>query len=779
MAHTYDTKANLIRGRSASGRDLSYTCGAGATLLVLGIVVDGLTARTGGAPTYNGVALTQASTNAQAVSGETTVELWYLLNPPTGAAYTIHIPDDNNVYFTAEASSYKAQSNYTSALRTADLGSGTGTNPTGPTHTGLASGDVIVAAIGSGATTWNPSGRTGVQLYDVDDGSYGDGGQYLIKTDANNTAMAWTFGTSDDWAIVSAVFKEVQQTVTGTLAGTLGNATGAVAGAHGVAGSAAGTLGNVSGNASGWSIVSGALTGLLALVTAAIIGAHGVAGQVAGSLGSIAGEIMAAHGVTGSAEGLIGSVTGDLSGLVRVEGSLSGTLANASGAATGNHGVAGEAAGVLPNLTGDVIGEYSENIYGALDGILPNLTADVTGVHGVAGMAAGTLPTLTGNLVGTLTDSPGKWKFPTLFSGSGFQYGDYDPGQAAAIAIGCLHIYMKTGDERAGTWARRILDDLRVNRQDQDYGGYMSDRHYGWLNALVLQTFGLGVNGAPGQSYRFPAIAEDKAHFDAMISWIMARAGDEKPNVLNSDLIPFTFCEAGDMWSYAPNYLAMAQMGSLEAVVLMLHGALEHGKLQGDWEWFNRLLAFMVRDNLVVLSPAQIRTVTAACDQAGAVNLVRLRYADYDRDSSNYCEARDQAAIDNWGEQALDLDFRYGSTVILEDPEMARLLCTRLLQRLAPPLEAAEVETWLEGVRIELGDTVAVSSDFHGWDREEFTVLGKNLDLGRRRVHLKLSRTMDCADSWAVDAAGSAFDAWAIDLDSSWDGHWDSRAYVY
>ncbi|MCX5890970.1 MAG: hypothetical protein NTY36_16220 [Deltaproteobacteria bacterium] len=373
----------------------------------------------------------------------------------------------------------------------------------------------------------------------------------------------------------------------------------------------------------------------------------------------------------------------------------------------------------------------------------------------------------------------GKWKFPTLFSDSGFQYGDYDPGQAAAIAIGCLHIYMKTGDERAGTWARRILDDLRVNRRDQDYGGYMSDRHYGWLNALVLQTFGLGVSGVPGQSYRFPAIPEDKAHFDALISWIMARAGDEKPNVLNSDLIPFTFSEAGDMWSYAPNYLAMAQMGSLEAVVLMLGGALEHGKIQGDWDWFNRLLAFMVRDNLVVLSPAQIRTVTAACDQAGAANLVRLRYADYDQDSSKYFEARDQAAIDNWGEQALDLDFRYGSTVIMEDPGLARLLCTRLLQRLAPPLEAAEVETWLEGVRIELGDTVAVSSDFHGWDREEFTVLGKNLDLGRRRVQLKLSRTMDCADSWAVAAAGSAFDAWAIDLNSSWDDHWDSRAYVY
>ena len=375
-------------------------------MLVLSIVVDGLTARTGGAPTYNGVALTQAGANAQAVSGETTVELWYLLNPPTGSSLTIHIPDDNNVYFTAEASSYKAQPGYTSALCTADQGTGTGTNPTGPTHTGLAAGDVIVAAIGSGANTWNPSGRTGTQLYDVDDGSYGDGGQYLIKTDAIDTHMDWTFSTSDDWAIFSAVFKEVQS----------------------------------------------------------------------------------------------------------------------------------------------------------------------------------------------------KWKFPTLFSDSGFSYGDYDPGQAAAIAIGCLHIYMKTGDERAGTWARRILDDLRLYRRDQDYGGYMSDRHYGWLNALVLQTFGLGVNGVPGQSYRFPAITEDKAHFDALISWIMARAGDEKPNVLNSDLIPFTFSEAGDMWSYAPNYLAMGQMGSLEAVVLMLGGALEHGKLQGDWDWFNRLLAFMVRDNLVVLA---------------------------------------------------------------------------------------------------------------------------------------------------------------------------------
>ncbi|MCX5893968.1 MAG: phage tail protein [Deltaproteobacteria bacterium] len=295
----------------------------------------------------------------------------------------------------------------------------------------------------------------------------------------------------------------------------------------------------------------------------------------------------------------------------------------------------------------------------------------------------------------------------------------------------------------------------------------------------MLQAFGLAVNGVPGQSYRFPALPEDQAHFEAMIAWLMTRAGDAKPNLLNADLIPFSYSEAGDLWDYAPNYLAAGQMGNLEAVVLMLGAALERGRLQRDWDWFNRLLAFILRDNLVVLGQAQLRTVTAACDQAGVANLVRLRYADYDRDSSKYCEARDQAAIDHWGEQALDLDFRYGSPVILEDPAAAELLASRLLQRLAAPQEAVEAETWLEGVRIELGDTVAVSSDFHGWDREEFTVLGRDLDLRQRRVRLKLSRLLDHTDSWAVDAAGSALDAWALDRASSWDEHWDSRAYVY
>ncbi len=374
-------------------------------------------------------------------------------------------------------------------------------------------------------------------------------------------------------------------------------------------------------------------------------------------------------------------------------------------------------------------------------------------------------------------DGPG-WKFPARFSEYGFGYGTYDAGQTAAVALGCLYAYLRRGDPRAAVLARKVLDDLGANRWDPDYGGYRSDRHYGWLNGLVLQAFGLAVNGAAGQRYRFTTQTADQAHFETLFNWIMAHAGDDKPNVVNADLIPFTYSEAGDLWDYAPHYLAAGQMTTLEAVVLMLGGALEYGKLHGDWDWFNRLLAFMVADNLVVLEQSQLRRLTAACDQAGAANLVRLRYADHDRDAGKYCEVRDPAALAAWGEQAVDLDFRYGSPVILEDPALAQLLADRLLQRLGPPQEAAEAETWLEGARIELGDTVAVSSDFHGWDREEFTVSGKNLDLGRRRMSLKLSRPLDFVDAWAVEAAGSAHDAWAIDQDSGYDESWAYRALV-
>ena len=375
-------------------------------------------------------------------------------------------------------------------------------------------------------------------------------------------------------------------------------------------------------------------------------------------------------------------------------------------------------------------------------------------------------------------DGPG-WKFPQTFSEYGYQYGSsYDPGMAGSLVLGCLYTYLRNGDDRAETLARRLLDDLREYRGDQDYGGYKSDYHYAWLNGLVLQAFGLAVNGAPGQAYPFDTAPEDEAHFEALLSWTFNHSGDGKPNLLNADLIPFSYSEAADVWDYAPHYLFIQQMGSLEGVVCMLGAALEYAKHQGDWVWFQRLLRFILLDNLVALAPWQIRSLTMSYDLEGVKNLVRLRYANYDQDNSQYAEARDEAAMAAWGEQAADLDCRYGGPVVLENPEVAQLLASRLLQRLANPWERAETETWLEGTRIELGDTVAVSSDFHGLDREEFTVSGKELDLGGRSTRLTLTRPLNRAGAWAVDEPGTAYDNYAIDQNSPYDANWQYRAYA-
>lgn len=215
MVHSFDTKYQGLRVNSAP-YTFNYTCGSGATLLVLSIVTGGVNARAGGSPTYNGVAMTQADYTTQSI--ETFAELWYMVNPPTGVIYQVSIPNTGTAkYLSPVASSYKVQASYTSELRTTSSDSNpSSTNPIGSALTGLGVGDVVVAVIGTGAGIWNPTGRTGTQLYDRDDGTYGNGAQYLVTTDSSDVAMGWTFGTADDWAIVEAAFREVLLVSTST-----------------------------------------------------------------------------------------------------------------------------------------------------------------------------------------------------------------------------------------------------------------------------------------------------------------------------------------------------------------------------------------------------------------------------------------------------------------------------------------------------------------------------------------------------------------------------------
>ena len=211
MAHTFDT--NLRFTGSNNPLTQSYTCGSGATVLCLGIVTAGSVVRAGGAPTYNGVSLTQAdSTRIYASSPETSCELWYLLAPPTGAAYTISVPNTGTKDLYVQASSYKAAAGYTSVLDVAN-GAIDLSSYANVTVTTTSDGDVIVAVAGIGYDD-APILQTGTSLNRTDDGTFSDSNQYKLQSTANPFTMAWLCNGSDDWCICAVAFKEASSVQT-------------------------------------------------------------------------------------------------------------------------------------------------------------------------------------------------------------------------------------------------------------------------------------------------------------------------------------------------------------------------------------------------------------------------------------------------------------------------------------------------------------------------------------------------------------------------------------
>jgi hypothetical protein len=206
-AHTFDTKLRFTGATSPLTQ--SYTCGSGATLLVLGIVTAGNTPRTGGAPTYNGAVMTQVDSTR--IATETNVEMWYLANPSTGSAYTISVPNTNTRTLYVTASSYKAASGKTSALDTSNGDKQTSSNPY-VCITTTADGDVIVDILGDGyddVPTANDSSGQYTVLYSTDDGNYSDNAQYRLQPAAGMDCPDWTTAGSDEWAMVVGAFKEV------------------------------------------------------------------------------------------------------------------------------------------------------------------------------------------------------------------------------------------------------------------------------------------------------------------------------------------------------------------------------------------------------------------------------------------------------------------------------------------------------------------------------------------------------------------------------------------
>jgi hypothetical protein len=186
MAHTFDTKAQITLA-TTNPQAMNYTCGASATLLIVGLIyANGV--RTGNV-TYNGVALTQADQTRYGSSGpEARCELWYMIDPPVGSAYEVSIPNPNSLNLEAHISSYCSEVGCKTVFHAA---SG---NVTSYTLGGsVATTEIcLTVAVGAGGfDTFVPTSISGTILYGSDNGTWGGGSQYKINTTSGNMSLYW------------------------------------------------------------------------------------------------------------------------------------------------------------------------------------------------------------------------------------------------------------------------------------------------------------------------------------------------------------------------------------------------------------------------------------------------------------------------------------------------------------------------------------------------------------------------------------------------------------
>ena len=220
-AHTYDNYDNGTG--SQDPRTLSFTCGSGTTVLVVGLSISSNSARTGGAPTYNSIAMTQADKTRTARGTSASIEIWYLLNPPTGSAYTISVPNNGALTVRIAASSYKATSGQYSVYDTA----GGATDP-GTTQTSSSVGPLTVTANGVAvdilrkSSTGNATGNKTQLLA-------GSGNMQYELLSGTSTTFTYSWSTTGYFATSVVAFKEVNLKGTAAIStgftGTLTNAT--------------------------------------------------------------------------------------------------------------------------------------------------------------------------------------------------------------------------------------------------------------------------------------------------------------------------------------------------------------------------------------------------------------------------------------------------------------------------------------------------------------------------------------------------------------------------
>lgn len=203
MAHTLDTTYSDVTGPTTNPLTFSYTAASGVTLIILSIMTE-RNARTGGAPTFDGVTMVQAGSTE--TSTESKTEIWYLVSSiTTGSSITVSIPNSGSASLHIGMTSWTSSTGASGLDVVAGISNQSSTNPT-LSATPTVTNGVMQDCMGSGEGLV-PTGNNRTLIAQADTGSSTCGFQYYLSPPASSTAMSWTLG-SDDWSMVVACFKE-------------------------------------------------------------------------------------------------------------------------------------------------------------------------------------------------------------------------------------------------------------------------------------------------------------------------------------------------------------------------------------------------------------------------------------------------------------------------------------------------------------------------------------------------------------------------------------------
>lgn len=212
MAHSIGTTQSQPTGATSTETTnpmvASFTTTSANTVLGIMLMYAGSTARAGGDPTFGSQTFIQADSQRSGTpSPECSCEAWYIIGPTTQTA-NISVPNSGGLAMKMHIASANAASGFRSAFDVANGAGTTGTNPTVSVTTTV-NGDMLFNVVANGAQAWSTSTRTGTLIQEGDLGAWGGGAQYFVMTGSGAQAMSWTFGTSEDYGIITMAFKEV------------------------------------------------------------------------------------------------------------------------------------------------------------------------------------------------------------------------------------------------------------------------------------------------------------------------------------------------------------------------------------------------------------------------------------------------------------------------------------------------------------------------------------------------------------------------------------------